>query len=390
MKLYNLKIKPSIVNHDKYLDSKENSIEIYKEDSNGTFISPFNLSFIHINRLILINFENDPVFNGIELQIIKINSKERPIVIMFKNDESQDVYYIDKESMDQHRSATKKLLTNPTFNLIEKIEYKYKMDTKGLDAYLLIFDKSGSKVEFKFRENKKDRKLYAMLAPVGASTLEPKYFPYLFLEKFGIVVKKNTEIFVKINENTRAISEFPVRVEGDFVYLVRFSLDPILGYWNEEFNGNLIPINAKSKLMIMNEGIEYNLKDNNQHFEIKSISKEDQLGHKIFFEFSPAIPDLENLKENIQIKGKFSSGTNERTGLFAGIYEIEKKEETVVFIIKPTKAWQPFPGKSWVSNYIWKAIINLQDSEKIVMKSEWKNLDRITSDEFIESTTKKQ
>lgn len=390
MKLYNLKIKPSIANHEKYLYKIDNSMDIYKEDSDGTIISPFNISFINIDRLMLINFENDPVFNGIELQEINIENEERPIVILFKNDESQDVYYLDEESMKHHRQATKKLLNNPSFNLTDKIDYKYELDGRGLDAYLFIVDKDGMAIEFKVKENKKKRELSGMLAPVGASTPEPKYFPYMFLEKFGLVVRKNTIAYVRVNENNRTVSEFPVRVEGDCVYFIRFCLNPIMGYWNEEFEGNLAPIEVHANLEFTIEGIKYSIKNNYQHFEIESISKNNDQGHKIFFEFSPAIPDLKSLRENIELKGRFSSGTDERKGLLIGTYEIVKKDEAIRFVIKPTKAWQPFPGKSWVSNYIWEATINLQDRKNVVMKSKWKNLKRLTSDEFLEITTKKQ
>jgi hypothetical protein len=389
MKLYNLKIEPSVVNHDKYLGNNQNSLEIYSEKPDGTIISPFSLSFIHINRLLLINFENDPIFNGIELQVIYVNDIEKPIVILFKHDESQDVYYIDKESMTEHRSATEKLLTNPSFHLIEKIDYRFQRDSKGLDVFLHIFDKDRNKIEFKIREHRENRKLSAMLAPVGASTPKPQYFPYIFLEDFGLVVKKNTEIYIEINKISRIISEFPVRVNGESVYMIRFCFDPILGYLNEEFDGTLEPIKVDKELEVTLKRIRYNIFRNNEYLEIKSMSKKDQLNHKLFFEFSPAIPDITKLKENTYIEGKFSSGTKKRSGLFIGKYELERKESTVEFHIIPTKAWQPFPGVSWVSKYVWKAVLDMQNLHRITMKSEWKNLKRLTSEEFIESTTKK-
>jgi hypothetical protein len=388
MKIYNLKIKASIVEHDKFLGNRHNSTEIYDRKNKNIFFSPFNISFIHINRLILVNFEEDPNINGIELQILKHGNQDYPIVILFKKDESQDVYYTNKEAMKFHEEATKKLLSNPSFYIIEKINYLFDIDDNGLNVSLSMIEKDQNTIEFKIRENVPKRNLSAMLAPVGASTPNPKYFPYIYLDEFGLVVKKKTEINVKINDIQRKVSEFPVRVNGKQAYMVRFSFKPILAYWNNSVKDFLHPIETNDNLLVSFNDLNHELVKNGQYLEIKKISKNDKMGNELFIDFSPPIPQLSAIKENFQCQGKFSSGIGKTMGIVIGNYEIERIKNILKLVIKPSKAWQPFPGKSWVSYYEWTAIIDLDVEDEIRVESQWQNNKIMTSKEFAEKTSK--
>jgi hypothetical protein len=388
MKFYNLKIKASIVNHEKFLGKKRNSLNIYGSSGNNSFYTPFNISFIHIDRLMLINFEKDSIFNGIELQVLHHNNKDHPVVILFKKDESQDVYYINKETMKLHEEHTKKLLSNPTFNVIENINYNFQVEDEGLNASLSMTEKNGNSIEFKIRENFPNRELASMLAPIGASTPNPQYFPYIFLDQFGLVIKENTDIEVNINGISKKISEFPVRVNGKHAYMVRFSLNPVLAYWNNSFKGKLYPINVIDNLNIKDHDLEHEIIRNDNYLEIKKISKRDDIGHEFSIEFSPPIPQLTALRPECEVRGRFSSGIGNEMGIVVGEYKITRNRNLISIIIKPSKAWQPFPGKSWVKFYKWIANLEIDTKNELTMDSKWENLKVMTSKEFAESTTK--
>jgi hypothetical protein len=388
MKLYNLKISPSIVNHEKFLGKKTNSLNIYGGSAENSLFTPFNISFIHINRLILVSFEEDTLFNGIELQVLHHNNKDYPVVILFKKDESQDVYYINRETMKLHEEHTQKLLSNPTFNFIETIDYNFEVDDKGLSASLLMIEKNGYNIEFKIREKLSRRELSAILAPIGASTPNPQYFPYIFLDQFGLVIKEHTYIQVKINGILKRIPEFPVRVNGNRVYMVRFSLNPILAYWNNSYKGKLYPINITDNLKIRNHDLEHEFIQNENFLEIKKISKRDDVGHELSIEFSPPIPHLVALKTGFKVIGRFSSGIDNVMGIVVGMYEIMRKANLITITIKPSKAWQPFPGKKWVSFYKWIAKLEINAKNEVDIDSKWENANVMTSKEFTESTTK--
>ncbi len=388
MKLYNLKIKASIVNHEKFLGKRRNSLDIYSGSANSLCYTPFNISFIHIDRLMLVNFEEDILYNGIELQVLHHNNKDYPVVILFKIDESQDVYYINRETMTLHEEHTKKLLSNPTFNVIETINYNFQVDSKGLNASLSMTEKNGNRIEFKIREKFPNRELSSMLAPIGASTPNPQYFPYIFLDQFGLVIKQHTDIQVKINGLLKKISEFPVRVNGKQVYMVRFSQDPVLAYWNNLYIGKLDPINVIDNSSVSSHDLDHEIINNDNYLEIKKISKRDNVGHELSIEFSPPIPQLVALKAGCKVTGRFSSGIDNKMGIVAGGYEITRNENLITLLIKPSKAWQPFPGKSWVSFYKWTAKLEINAGNEVNIESKWENAKVMTSKEFAESTTK--
>lgn len=389
MQFVNLKIKPVVVDHNKFLGNKVNDSVIYDKGSKGYFYSPMNISFDYMSRLMLISFENDPLFYEVELQTIHANNKEYPVVILYKNDESQEVYYTDKGILDKYKISNKKVLPNPSFYLLDDIDYRFGFTKTGLDVFLSLVDNENNIIEYKVKENKEHDEISAILAPIGASKPNPKNFPFIFLEKFGVVFKENTEIYIKINDISRKISDFPVRVHRSERYLVRFSLNPIIAYWNNEFYGTIAPIKGSSDSFVKDNNIEYNLEINDNHFEIKKISAIDELGHKLFFEFSPALPDLISLKDTIHLQGKFSTGINDRLGVLAGTYEIQRMQNKVMITINPTKGWQPFPGKLWVKSYFWTAQLEISAEQKIKLVSGWKRSTVMTSKDFSEKTSKK-
>jgi len=94
------------------------------------------------------------------------------------------------------------------------------------------------------------------------------------------------------------------------------------------------------------------------------------------------------IKENFRCKGKFSSGIGEKMGIVVGNYEVKKNKNLLELIIKPSKAWQPFPGKSWVSYYEWMANISLNARNEVRIESKWRNNKIMTSKDFAEKTSK--
>jgi hypothetical protein len=336
----------------------------------------------------LVNFEEDTFFNGIELQILHHNNKDYPVIILFKKDESQDVYYINRETMTLHEEHTKKLLSNPTFNVIETINYNFQVDNEGLNASLSMTEKNGNSIEFKIRENFPRRELSSMLAPIGASTPNPQYFPYIFLDQFGLVIKEHTDIQVKINGISKKVSEFPVRVNGKNVYMVRFSLNPVLAYWNNSYKGKLYPINVIDNFSVSTHDLDHEIIKNDNYLEIEKISKRNDVGHELSIKFSPPFPQLVALKTDCKVIGRFSSGIDNEMGIVIGVYEITRKENLITIIIKPSKAWQPFPGKSWVSFYKWIAKLEINAKNEVNIESKWENAKVMTSKEFVDGTTK--
>lgn len=372
IKLYNVKIKDVVVDHHKYLGKRNNSLKIYESSPKNMIFSPFNITTDLIDRLILINFEEDPIYYAIELQIFCIAGEKLPMVIMYRKDDLIDIYYTNEAIIEYRKKLIEDLLTNVSFNQLEEIDFRFQTDDMGLDAYLFLKDKLEKNIEFKIKENTPGRELTAMLTPIGAASKKPQYFPIIYLNKFGMVIKKDTEIFINIHGVLRKPVEMPFRMDGMYIYLARYSLEPIISNWNNAYSGclNSILIDP-ANIDVKNENLSYKILNNGGYYEIKKISGKDEFGHTISFEFSPAIPNLITLKNNVNIKGKFSCCIDDRKGIFAGEFYIKRVGDIISFSIQPIKGWQPFPGKIWLKTYKWNADIDILEKNNIRIQSNW-------------------
>jgi len=291
---------------------------------------------------------------------------------MYRKDNMIDVYYTNEIVIENRKEMVTELLTNASFNQLEVIEYKLQIDERGLDAHIFLMDKLEEDIEFKVKENFPGRNLTAMLAPIGAVSKKPRYFPITFLKKFGMIIKKDTEIYVKIHRNLRKIVDIPVKMNGLNIYLARFSLEPIICNWNNAYSGNLNPIVIHSPYYHIKENnLSIEILSNAGFYEIKKISGMDERNHLISFEFSPAIPNLIALQSGKKIKGKFSCSFDDRQGIFAGEYYIIRIDEIITFNIHPTKGWQPFLGKLWLASYYWTAKIEILNEFDAKIQSYW-------------------
>jgi hypothetical protein len=375
LKFSNVMAKNIFIDHHKYLGTRENSLKIYDRPPRNMILSPFNLIFDTIDRLLIVNFEQDPIYYSIELQIFHRIDKEYPLVIMYRKDNMKDIYFTNENVIKNRKKMVTDLRTNVSFNQLEDIEYKFQFNEMGLDAYLLLKDKLENEIEFKIKEDTPGRVLSSVLAPIIAINKKPAHFPIVYLNKFGMVIKKNTEIFVKIHGFLRNTAEMPVRMNGMNVYLAHYSLKPIICNWNKNFSGNINPIilNAPT-LKVSNENMTFNLIKNSDYYEIKKISGNNDKSHTVSLEFSPAIPNLIALRSNSKIKGRFSCIIDEKNGIFAGEYYLTRTGDTIEFNIHPSKGWQPFPGKLWLKTYEWTSKIQFHDINDIKINSYWRRI----------------
>jgi len=374
LKFTKVKLKNIFIDHHKYLGKRVNSLKIYDRLPRNMVLSPCNMIFDPIDRLLIVNFEEDPIYYGIELQIFHKIDKEYPLVIMYRKDNMMDIYYTNEIVIKNRKKMVTDLLTRVSFNQLEDIEYKFQFDEMGLDAYLFLKDKLEKEIEFKIKENTPGRELSSILAPIGIANKNPKYLPIFFLNKFGMVIKKNTEIFVKIHGFLKTITELPVRMSGTNVYQARFSLDPIICNWNNNYSGNINPVILNPPILnVTDDNITYDLINNSDYYELKKISGNDGEGHTISFEFSPAIPNLLSIRDS-KVKGRFSCIIDEKKGIFAGEYYLTRNGDTIEFNITPTKGWQPFPGKLWLKTYKWTSKMQFQDTGDIQSTSSWRRI----------------
>jgi len=369
-------VKERTFNQGKYLDSHSNSVDIYENKNAGLFypimdLQPHENVKGRITKLLLVEFKNDPDLYMIELQEVNDGSISGRIALIYKHKNTQvDVYYTP--GLKLNLAGYTSLLNNVTLNE-NNFSSTFENTDKGLFASLNLTDRNNRKIELSIRENKKKMKSHGLLAPIGSGSKLPDKFPFIYLKGFTMIKQKGTGITVKIDEKNRTIDKIPALVNFEKVYNAKYSFENVMIEWNKNINTILKPLDYRNKEALMSyQENKYELIDNNGHPEIKSISKNIE-ENTVKIHFSPAIPDLLNLKNNSKIKGNFAIQIDSITGITGGNYKIYNSNDTIHFDLFLQKGWQPMPGKLWLKSYNWKCDI-IKTKPNIKIETNWKRI----------------
>lgn len=368
-KVVNFKVEESSINQEKFLKNKKNSLSIYENQGNEYFCSPFQLSMTSLDRLFLVDFEGHADYDCIELHLFNDKIHGQGPVVMF--------YYGNKNILDIHYSPNVKLekemydiSKEVNFIINNDIRYKYKVKNTGLEAYIYLKDKNDSEIEIVINENNNNRKVFNFLAPVGKGIEKPLFFPLFYMKNASLCETETAEVKIKIAGVEKKCKCVPLQMNGANFQLARYSLNPVLGIWNENYEGNLEKLFPYNKNRIIVDSTILEINNNSGHYEISNITTSD-LKNEIKISFSPPVPDIINLKNNISVKGKFTAGIDDISGIIGGKYKIVRKGNQIKIVIHPTKGWQPMPGSLWVKRYLWTADITIHDNNQVTMKSKW-------------------
>jgi hypothetical protein len=366
------------VNEEKYLGDEKNNPSIYV-GKNNKYIYPlikFKDEQVIIEKLCLIDFQDDTIYKAIELQQVKQEGSTHYIVLMGTKDNEADIFYTKglRINKDSYMSLLNKV------NLIETDSIKVHFDVtdKGLDVYLSLKDREDRNVEFKIKENKNKLNHFGLIAPVGNASENPDKFPVIYLKKFNMVEQKGTEIFVKVDgKDLKPVKLFPL-CNFKRVYLARYSYFNNMKELNNDYTGVIEPVEVTHNLDELKiDNCHYLIKINNGHPEIKCVKRIDS-NSEMKITFSPAIPDIISLKDHTEIHGHFSISVDEVKGIMGGVYSVKKNKDAVMFKMNPQKGWQPMPGKLWMKTYLWNCDIKIVENS-LQVKSKWSRSEIIST-----------
>lgn len=352
-----MKTKSSSVNESKYLNYKSLKKNIYLTLTNKELICPFNLNIEPMAKLILFDVEDDPLYSTIELQEFDDDISKGLIIILYRKDNEVDVYYTDGIKHDFYKGSN-----NGVSQQISVEVYTFEKTSDQLNFKLRFTDKDNNKIYIEATEKNSNKKHFDILAPAGDMIDNFDSFPLFFMQKTAFLEKAHSSIVIEISGEKRKPVAIPIAINGKFVFLSRYCLDPVAVSLNENFHGIIKPINSS--------GINnLNLKTNSDYKEIVEL-RIDKYKHKAKLKFSPPIPELLFLKNNTKIKGRFSTTVDNYSGIVAGKYYIKKVNDKVHLFMKPLKGWQPMPGKKWFKKYKWKSTIS-KENNNISINSKW-------------------
>ncbi|HPQ69858.1 MAG TPA: hypothetical protein PKW95_12085 [bacterium] len=355
--------KDAVVDPQTYLGNRGNPASIYAAASTGVVYSPLNVDIVSMNSLMLIDVADDPEYLTIELQTFDDSRGQGARVLLYHHQGPADSYYTDK-AFEIRESENSQSIIDPD------IQYHFAVTATGLNASLSMHDRNGKPIEFRVNETRRKKWSRGFLAPIGAGdAVTFDYFPFLHMKNMNFVLRSGTEISVKIDGQKRTPKKLPVPVDGELVYLTRYTAAPIIACWNRPHQGVLPPLTPQQST-IEDGQTRYELVDNAGHYEIKKmVGFNDR--HSVTFEFSPPLPDTVALKEEVVVDGRFCAGADDVAGIVAGTYRLARRGNVIDLEISPQEGWQPIPGKSWVKKWRWQGSVTVAPDNAVTMDSAW-------------------
>ena len=355
--------RDSVVDPTTYLGRLSNPASLYARPATGKLYSPLQADLIPMDKLLLVDLDDDPDYTCIELQVFDDTRGKGARVILYHHHGPVDSYYTSTDFID--RAETQRYFIPPDIN------YHFDIGPSGVSAALKFLDQAGKSIELNLQEAPGHKLAPGFLAPVGGNKdILFSYFPFFHMKNMNFVLRSGTMLSVKIDGVPRTPVQIPVPVNWEMVYLSRYAAAPIIGRWNQAYNGELPALQPGSQLSYLAGQNRYELVENAGHYEIRRlIGFNDQ--HEINFEFSPPIPDLPALKDGSEITGRFTAGADGTPGIIAGEYHLKRQGQPIEMIIHPLESWQPNPGPLWVKTWTWEGIITLEVDGTVYLKSAW-------------------
>lgn len=360
---------------------------------NFKLLNPFEIHIDPMDKLLLINIENDPdsIYIGFEPQVFDddVNGTGM-LVIGWRVDGKVDVYHQPGLNPDPEKydiagkglaNMVEKKMGNAFFDITEK----------GVQANISFTDIDGRFVELYVEErNRRRRKPFGLLAPMGDAAEQPSAMPLILLHEFYFVRRSNTDISVKINNRSHEPDKLPLPMDFSRMYFTRYSPDPLIVMLNPAIEGILNPLPKPGNNSTATGGTIYELTLNSFIYEIKSFS-ESHNEHTITVTFNPAFPNLDAFTRTGEATGSFTITGKASVGIVRGKYSVQNVKDQLQVVLIPSDGWIPNERKlslrflytvapifrSWPTTYKWIANLQKDEAGIMYMKSYW---ERISND----------
>ena len=369
------------------LNAANASIMTCQESPAATVFVPFELEIDPMERLLLINIENDPdsIYIGFEPQVFDDDINGRGMLIIgWRFDGRVDVYHQPGLKPDPYKfNIAGKGLAHIAERLLEGAFLE--INDQGAQTWFSFADVYDRPIEISLSESHPaKRRPFGLLAPMGHATENPRGLPLVLLHDFYFVRRAHTELTVEINGRHHKPDKLPMPLNGRRMYFARYSPDPLILTLNPEKNASLqvLPVENDGHAYTGNTSIE--LTDHATAPGIKSLSRSYK-HHTVTLSFAPAFPNLKELIDGEIMEGQFDVKGHSSTGKVAGVYRVEKLNGSIEISMTPSKGWIPNERswslrflysinrifKSWPSTYTWTAVLTPEEAGEYEIASNW-------------------
>lgn len=356
-------------------------------------INPFRIAIDPMERLLLVNFEQDPdtTYVGFEPQVFDdvVNGRGH-LVIGWRQDGRVDVFHQPGLHLD---AAKYDIAGNGLANMLERelSGATCAVDAFGVQAHYDFEDIHNRTVIIRINEqNPKARKPFGLLAPMGAAAAAPSAMPLVLLHDFYFVRKQHTAFEINIDGKRHQPDRLPIPMDFTRMYFTRYSPRPLIATLNPAFEGELEPAAVEVGADEVTVGeTTLALEWTEGQPALKRMIRKNEV-HPLELRFDRAFPDLQTLADDTRLAGNFEIEGHPSTGRIAGNYTVEKNDGRITITMIPAQGWQPRPTKlslrflysaasvfrKWPATYEWTARIQAQETGAYAMRSTWRRLSR--------------
>jgi hypothetical protein len=351
--------------------------------------NPFELHIDPMERLLLINFENDPdsLYIGFEPQVFSdtVNGYGH-LVIGWRRDGRVDVYHQpglrpDPAKFDIAGKGLAHLMVREMPGAL------YEVGAAGVRARYAFNDLHGRPVEIRIQEsNQRRRKPFGLLAPMGDAAANPSAMPLVLLHDFYFVRRRDTDFQVRVGGRSHRPDKLPLPMDFARMYFARYSPDPLIATFNPAHDGPLgpLPVPQDARRVEAGEGVLH-LSWNAGMPEIARLERRHGQ-HTLSLAFDPPFPDLLDLATGRSVTGGFVIAGHPSTGQVSGTYRVARQQDGAVLLqLDPAGGWQPRekkwsvrlmyllakPFRNWPRTYLWEAVLQKTPEGEWHMRSGW-------------------
>jgi hypothetical protein len=348
--------------------------------------APFDLHIDPMERLLLINFTEDPddIYIGFEPQVFDDEVHgQGMLVIGWRVDGRVDVYHqpslkLDPATYDIAGDGLAEMVERPLSNA------HYTVNENGVDATFAFADLAGRPVEVTIQENsRRTRKPFGLLAPMGSAASNPSALPLVLLHDFYFVRRADTVVSVQVDGQERRLDNLPMPIDGSRMYFTRYSPDPLIATLNPAHHGPLAPLERVSATEARSGEVWFDLVENQGQTEITAMRRAYQ-EREVNVAFAPPLPNLLGLADGVRVNGRFTLTADPTVGKLSGEYEIARQGDRLDLRLTPSGGWQPNESKwsvrfiyrvardftQWPKTYVWTAVMDLSASQP-TLQSAW-------------------
>jgi hypothetical protein len=352
-------------------------------------VHPFRIDVDPMERLLLVNFEQDPdtTYVGFEPQVFDDPVHGRGhLVIGWRQDGRVDVFHQPglRLNADTYDIAGKGLA-----HMVERelTGAAYKVDAFGVQAHYAFEDMHNRAVVININEqNPRPRKPFGLLAPMGAAAEAPSALPLVLLHDFYFVRERHTAFDISIDGKRHQPDKLPVPMDFSRMYFTRYSPKPLIATLNPAFDGELERLKVAAGQTAVQVGeTTLALEWVEGKPALKRLTRHNAI-HPLELRFERAFPDIQTLADDTRLEGTFEIEGHPSTGRIAGNYVVAKRDGRITITMVPAQGWQPRPDKlslrflytvagvfkRWPTTYEWTAHIQAQETGAYAMRSAWR------------------